>query len=114
MRIEPRQIILDKLFGPTQVVIVNDDEIRVCGFGHTGKIWVLATSSSIDLVRLNETEEASEWSQRYKANVARLKSGEHDQIAEVVELLADRGATIGLSQGEQRMFDRAVRMLHDS
>jgi CarD family transcriptional regulator len=52
-----------------------------------------------------------EWSRRYKANVARLKSGDRDRVTEVVKQLTDREATKGLSQGEKRMLDRAVEIL---
>jgi CarD family transcriptional regulator len=55
----------------------------------------------------------SEWSRRYKANVARLKSGDRDQVGEVICQLTDREATKGLSQGERRMLDRAVEMLRN-
>jgi CarD family transcriptional regulator len=54
-----------------------------------------------------------DWSRRYKANVARLRSGDPQQIAEVVELLTDREARYGLSQGERRMLDRAQQMLEE-
>jgi RNA polymerase-interacting CarD/CdnL/TRCF family regulator len=53
-----------------------------------------------------------EWSRRYKANVARLRSGDREQVTEVVRRLTDREATIGLSQGEERMLGRAVEILH--
>jgi len=52
-----------------------------------------------------------EWSRRYKANVARLRSGDREQVGEVIRQLSDREATKGLSQGEKRMLDRAVEML---
>jgi RNA polymerase-interacting CarD/CdnL/TRCF family regulator len=52
-----------------------------------------------------------EWKRRYVANVARLNSGEPDQISEVVTALTDRDERYGLSQGERRMLNRAVAML---
>ena len=52
-----------------------------------------------------------EWSRRYKANVARLKSREPEQVAEVVASLTERDTNIGLSQGEKRMLNRAIEML---
>jgi RNA polymerase-interacting CarD/CdnL/TRCF family regulator len=51
---------------------------------------------------------SGEWSRRYKADVARLRSGDRE---EVVRHLTDREATKGLSQGEKRMLERAVKML---
>jgi hypothetical protein len=57
--------------------------------------------------------EWSQWSRRYKANVARLKSREPDQVAEVVAYLTERDTNIGLSQGEKRMLNRAIEMLEE-
>ena len=62
------------------------------------------------LVNLGDRPPA-EWSRRYKANVARLRSGDREQVAEVVRQLTDRKATKGSSQGEERMLDRAAKML---
>lgn len=56
LRVEPGEVIVSKPFGPTQV-IQEREEIRVCGFGHSGSVWVLATPSSLDFYRLLEGEE---------------------------------------------------------
>jgi RNA polymerase-interacting CarD/CdnL/TRCF family regulator len=53
------------------------------------------------------------WKERYKRNVARIRSGLPDQIELVVDELTERDATCGLSQGENRMLKRAVEMLRD-
>jgi ATP-dependent Clp protease ATP-binding subunit ClpC len=58
--------------------------------------------------------ESSTWSRRYKANVARLKTGDPQNIADVVESLTDRDRTKGLSQGERRMLERAKSMLAET
>jgi hypothetical protein len=47
------------------------------------------------------------WSQRYKANKAKLESGDLVQVVEVVRELAGREASRGLSAGEKRMLARA-------
>ncbi len=52
-----------------------------------------------------------EWRTRYLANVTRLRSGERDQIAEVVTALTARDTRYGLSQGERRILNRAIEML---
>jgi len=52
--VEPGQVTVSKPSGPTQVVH-EKEEIRVCGFGHIGEVWVLATPSNLDLYRLTET-----------------------------------------------------------
>jgi CarD family transcriptional regulator len=44
------------------------------------------------------------WSQRYKANLEKLASGDLVQVVEVVRDLAGREASCGLSAGEKRML----------
>lgn len=76
--------------------------VAVVGVRHTGDVdepppWVLTN-----------------WKARYVENVARLKSGDPNQIAEVVETLTDREHRFGLSQGERRMLTRAVQLLGEA
>jgi CarD family transcriptional regulator len=63
------------------------------------------------LVRREGAVVPSGWSQCYKANVDRLRSGQRERIAAVVEQLIQRGDTAGLSGGERRMLERAKEML---
>jgi CarD family transcriptional regulator len=56
-------------------------------------------------------EDARDWSRRYKANLEKLASGDLVQVVEVVRDLAGRGASRGLSAGEQRMLARARLIL---
>jgi CarD family transcriptional regulator len=51
------------------------------------------------------------WSQRYKANLQKLASGDLVQVIEVVRELAGREASHGLSPGEKRMLGRARLIL---
>jgi CarD family transcriptional regulator len=57
------------------------------------------------------TDNAENWSRRYKANAERLKSGDIHQVAEVVRNLALRERQKGLSTGEKRMLNRARQIL---
>ena len=49
----------------------------------------------------------SSWSQRYKANLAKLASGDAALIAEVIVELELRNQAAGLSAGEHRMLAKA-------
>jgi RNA polymerase-interacting CarD/CdnL/TRCF family regulator len=51
------------------------------------------------------------WSQRYKANLEKLASGDLVQVVEVVRDLAGREASRGLSAGEKRMLAKARLIL---
>jgi len=51
------------------------------------------------------------WSQRYKANLEKLASGNLVQVVEVVRDLAGRDADRGLSAAEKRMLAKARLIL---
>jgi hypothetical protein len=51
------------------------------------------------------------WSQRYKANLEKLASGDLVQVVEVVRELTGREASRGLSAGEKRMLAKARLIL---
>jgi len=51
------------------------------------------------------------WSQRYKANLEKLASGNLVQVVEVVRDLAGREASRGLSAAEKRMLAKARLIL---
>ena len=55
--------------------------------------------------------ESLNWSQRYKANLEKLASGDLVQVVEVVRDLAGREASRGLSAGEKRMLAKARLIL---
>src|SRR5947207_2401693 len=56
-------------------------------------------------------DDARDWSQRYKANLEKLASGDLVQVVEVVRDLAEREASRGLSAGEKRMLAKARLIL---
>jgi CarD family transcriptional regulator, regulator of rRNA transcription len=62
---------------------------------------------------LREEEEAipTNWSRRYKTNLAKLSSGDVYQVAEVVRNLSIRDKDKGLSAGEKRMLTKARQIL---
>ena len=65
----------------------------------------------IDVLQATDTEEASNWSRRYKANVEKLASGDVIKVAEVVRDLWRRENDRGLSAGEKRMLAKARQIL---
>lgn len=60
---------------------------------------------------LSGGEDERDWSQRYKANLEKLASGDLVQVVEVVRDLAGREASRGLSAGEKRMLAKARLIL---
>jgi CarD family transcriptional regulator len=57
------------------------------------------------------TDNAENWSRRYKANSEKLKSGDIQLVAEVVRNLSIRERDKGLSTGEKRMLNKARQIL---
>lgn len=57
------------------------------------------------------TEEPTNWSRRYKANLEKLASGDIIKVSEVVRDLWRREQDRGLSAGEKRMLVKAKQIL---
>src|SRR5690242_16453819 len=64
-----------------------------------------------DVLRAPHTEEPTNWSRRYKANLEKLASGDVNKVAEVVRDLWRREKDRGLSAGEKRMLAKARQIL---
>ena len=60
---------------------------------------------------LSGGDDGRTWSQRYKANLEKLASGDLVQVVEMVRDLAGREASRGLSAGEKRMLAKARLIL---
>ena len=63
------------------------------------------------VLRAPHTEEPTNWSRRYKANLEKLASGDVIKVAEVVRDLYRRDQDRGLSAGEKRMLAKARQIL---
>lgn len=64
-----------------------------------------------NVLRQPYTEEPTNWSRRYKANLEKLASGDVIKVAEVVRDLWRREKDRGLSAGEKRMLAKARQIL---
>jgi CarD family transcriptional regulator len=64
-----------------------------------------------EVLRAEHTEEPTNWSRRYKANLEKLASGDVIKVAEVVRDLWRRERDRGLSAGEKRMLAKARQVL---
>lgn len=63
------------------------------------------------VLRAAYTEEPTNWSRRFKANLEKLASGDVIKVAEVVRDLWRRDQERGLSAGEKRMLAKARHIL---
>ena len=64
-----------------------------------------------EVLRAPHTEEPTNWSRRFKANLEKLASGDVIKVAEVVRDLWRRDKDHGLSAGEKRMLSKARQIL---
>jgi CarD family transcriptional regulator len=64
-----------------------------------------------NVLRAPHTEEPTNWSRRYKANLEKLASGDVNKVSEVVRDLWRRDRDRGLSAGEKRMLAKARQIL---
>lgn len=64
-----------------------------------------------EVLRTPFTEEPTNWSRRYKANLEKLASGDVIKVSEVVRDLWRREQDRGLSAGEKRMLAKARQIL---
>lgn len=63
------------------------------------------------LKKQEPTQNTTNWSRRFKANVEKLRSGDIYQVADVVRTLHQRDKEKGLSAGEKRMLTKARQIL---
>lgn len=85
-----------------------------CHAGNESGPWERLPGSfeiGCDATVLGDGDDERNWSQRYKANLGNLASGDLVQVVEVVRDLAEREASRGLSAGEMRMLARARLIL---
>jgi CarD family transcriptional regulator len=64
-----------------------------------------------EILKAPHTEEPTNWSRRYKANVEKIASGDVNKVAEVVRDRWSRDRERGLSAGEKRMLAKARQIL---
>ncbi len=115
--IETRQIKgEDKLYLVLRIVGQTDLVVRVpaCNLDLVGVRDVVDADGLervFSVLRAPHTEEPTNWSRRYKANLEKLHSGNVMKVAEVVRDLWRRERERGLSAGEKRMLAKARQIL---
>jgi CarD family transcriptional regulator len=115
--IETRQIKgEDRLYLVLRIVGQTDLIVRVpaCNLDLVGVRDVVDADGLervFSVLRAPHTEEPTNWSRRYKANLEKLASGDVNKVAEVVRDLWRREKDRGLSAGEKRMLAKARQIL---
>ena len=116
-KIETRQIKgEDKLYLVLRIVAQQDLVVKVpaCNLDMVGVRDVVdkeGLERVFSVLRAPHTEEPTNWSRRYKANLEKLHSGDVMKVSEVVRDLWRRERDRGLSAGEKRMLAKARQIL---
>lgn len=106
----------DKLYLVLRILGQTDLVVRVpaCNLDLVGVRDVVDADGLervFSVLRAPHTEEPTNWSRRYKANLEKLHSGNVMKVAEVVRDLWRREKERGLSAGEKRMLSKARQIL---
>lgn len=106
----------DRMYLVLRILGQNDLVVRVpaCNLDLVGVRDVVdqeGLEKVFDVLRAEHTEEPSNWSRRFKANMEKLHSGNVIKVAEVVRDLWRRDRDKGLSAGEKRMLTKARSIL---
>jgi CarD family transcriptional regulator len=67
--------------------------------------------SSLARLKTKEADNDGDWKERYRANLDRIKTGDLDEVVDVLLCLADVAGKKTLSFRERKMFDHARQLL---
>ena len=107
---EDRLYLVLRILGQNDLVVrVPSDNVDLVGVRDVVDADGLEKVFSV--LRAEHTEEPTNWSRRYKANLEKLHSGNVIKVSEVVRDLWRRDRDKGLSAGEKRMLSKARSIL---
>jgi CarD family transcriptional regulator len=102
---EPKQYLVLRVAQGDLTVRVPAENAEIVGVREV--VGEEGLTKVFDVLRAPHTEEPTNWSRRYKANLEKLASGNPLKVAEVVRDLWRRERERGLSAGEKRMLAKA-------
>jgi len=70
-----------------------------------------AVSGALERLNSAETDGVEDWKDRYRANLERIKTGDLDEIVDVLRCLAEVAGRKTLSFRERKMYDHARQLL---
>src|SRR5213596_1742162 len=106
---EPKQYLVLRVAQGDLTVRVPAENAEIVGVREV--VGEEGLTKVFDVLRAPHTEEPTNWSRRYKANLEKLHSGDVMKVAEVVRDLWRRERDRGLSAGEKRMLAKARQIL---
>ena len=99
------------LYFPDAELILRVPAEEAAGIGLREVIDGFEVDDVLAVLRRRDVRMPTNWSRRFKNHTVMLRSGDIYQLAEVVRNLSQRSGEKVLSAGEQRMLERARRVL---
>ncbi len=65
----------------------------------------------LDVLRDSKSRMSTNWNRRYRANMEKIKTGDINEVAIVARNLYSRDKEKGLSTGEKKMLEQAIRII---
>src|SRR5258708_3380159 len=106
---EPKQYLVLRVAQGDLTVRVPAENAEIVGVREV--VGEEGLTKVFDVLRAPHTEEPTNWSRRYKANLEKLASGNPLKVSGVVRVLWRRERERGLSAGEKRMLAKARDIL---
>jgi CarD family transcriptional regulator len=106
---EKRRYYVMKIPVGNMKVMIPMDNVGSIGLREVADQDVIGLVESI--LQNDETPMSTNWNQRYRANMDKIRSGDIVEVADVVRNLVLRERQKGLSTGERKMLDNARQIL---
>jgi CarD family transcriptional regulator len=114
--IEPQEIMGEEKDYYIIKLEINDMQVMV-PVGNADNLGLRVVNSEEELHRAYEVlvkkgrDLSENWNHRYRANMEKLKTGDIEEISEVIKDLYIRDQAKGLSAGEKKMLENSVGIL---
>jgi CarD family transcriptional regulator, regulator of rRNA transcription len=92
----------------SKVVVPVNNSVRV---GLRPLAEQTAVTGALERLSSGETNGVEDWKDRYRANLERIKTGDLDEIVDVLRCLAEVAGRKTLSFRERKMYDHARQLL---
>lgn len=106
---EKRRYYVMKIPVGNMKVMIPMDNVGSIGLREVADQGIMDEVESI--LQTEETPMSTNWNQRYRANMDKIRSGDIVEVADVVRNLVLRERQKGLSTGERKMLDNARQIL---
>jgi CarD family transcriptional regulator len=110
-----KRFFLLRALGAEMCILIPEDKIEHAGLRHVVDVQtaerILAILKEPDVVKVENNHNKQSWNRRFREYMERIKTGNTEQIAEVLRTLSSVGLTKCLSFGEKRILNTSKALL---